>query len=60
MSGEIVGRALDGVFGEQPEPRRNTVDHGNRARLKSGPIDKACNSTSLSRATQWKMPSMNS
>lgn len=28
MSGETVGRALDGVLGEGPEPRSITVDHG--------------------------------
>ena len=28
MSGETVGRALDGVLGEGPGPRSITVDHG--------------------------------
>ena len=28
MSGETVGRALDGVLGEGPRPRSITVDHG--------------------------------
>jgi hypothetical protein len=62
MSGETVGRALDGVLGEGRDHDRSRWIMGrnsNQGRSKIGRIAEACNSTSFGRANRWRTPLLN-